>query len=77
MVEMSQRIDHEWEATLNYRSNGKGCPICATLNPELAKEWHPWKNETLTPMDVTSGSQKKVWWQNHFGQEWQEIIDNR
>jgi len=80
--------DHEWEATLHNRKYGRGCPVCsrrkvtksnclATLNPELAKEWHPWKNETLTSMNVTPGSQKKVWWQNNLGQEWQEIVYNR
>lgn len=29
--------------------------------PELAKEWHPVKNDDLTPNDVTVGSNKNVW----------------
>ena len=27
--------------------------------PELSQEWHPTKNEFLTPQDVTFGSNKK------------------
>ena len=34
----------------------------ATVNPMLAKEWHPTKNENLNPEDITSGSSKEVWW---------------
>ena len=30
--------------------------------PELAMQWHPTKNEGLTPEMVTCGSKKKVWW---------------
>ncbi len=55
--------DHEWDGSINNRSRGRSCPICsgkklvksnclATLNPELAKEWHPTKNGKLTPFDV-------------------------
>lgn len=80
--------DHEWQTSARNRRKGDGCPICsnrmvvksnslATLNPEIALEWHPSKNENLTPKDVTLGSNKKVWWQNHFGQEWQEKICDR
>ena len=51
----------------------------ATLNPEIAMEWHPTKNGELTPNDVTAGSHKKVWWQcskfkNH---EWDARIKDR
>ena len=66
--------DHEWLAVINSRANqSSGCPVCsnkkvvksnslATLNPNLAKEWHPTKNGDLTPEDVSIGSEKKVWW---------------
>ena len=33
------------------------------LFPEIAKEWHPIKNEPFTPRDVSKSSDKKVWWQ--------------
>ena len=83
--------DHEWEATLNSRtSNNRNCPICsnqkivksnclATLNPELAKEWHPTKNGELTPQDVARSSNKKVWWNCDKGNdhEWEASINGR
>jgi hypothetical protein len=82
--------DHEWQSAVSNRSNGKGCPVCsgrkavlsnclATLNPELAKEWHPTKNENLTPYDVKGGSNKKVWWKCDKGKdhEWQSAVDSR
>jgi very-short-patch-repair endonuclease len=31
-------------------------------HPELAAEWHSEKNLGLTPYDVTTGSNKRVWW---------------
>lgn len=34
----------------------------ADLNPELAKQWHPSKNNELTPYDVGPDSTKIVWW---------------
>ncbi len=68
--------------------NGYGCAICAgrqvglsnclaTKNPELAKEWHPTLNGSLTPYDVTASSHKKVWWLCDKGHEWLINIDNR
>ncbi|MBE5745632.1 MAG: hypothetical protein E7355_05845, partial [Clostridiales bacterium] len=63
---------HEWQAHINNRSKGIGCPCCSgrraivgetdlqTVNPLLAKEWNYEKNTTLTPSQVTFGSGKKV-----------------
>lgn len=82
---------HEWQAIVNARATGTGCPICAnhrkknrgrgkdlaTGNPELAAQWHPTKNGGLTPCDVTIGSQKKVWWLGSCGHEWEAIIRSR
>ncbi len=47
------------------------------VNPDLAKEWHPTKNEDLNPEDVTSGSNKKVWWLCNEGHEWEAQINSR
>ena len=82
--------DHEWESSVDNRSKGNGCPVCsgrkvvlsnclATINPKLSKEWHPSKNGTLTPFDVTRGFDKKVWWKCDKGEdhEWQSSVDNR
>lgn len=79
---------HEWKAIVSNRTNGRNCPYCAgkkvcgsnclaTVNPELAKEWHSTKNGNLTPSDVTPGSHKKVWWQCRKGHEWEAMIYSR
>ncbi len=80
---------HEWQASINSRNNGIGCPYCSgriaikgqtdlqTVNPALANEWHYEKNNGLTPMDVMPNSDKKVWWKCKKGHEWQAIIGSR
>ncbi|WP_255261530.1 zinc-ribbon domain-containing protein [Bacillus pseudomycoides] len=79
---------HEWETKVCYRTQGSGCPYCtnrkicidnclATLNPDLAKEWHPTKNGKLTPYDVTRSSSKKVWWKCNEGHEWEVTVNHR
>ena len=35
----------------------------AFLSPQIAKEWHPTLNGSLTPDDVFNGSRDKVWLQ--------------
>ena len=78
---------HEYEAQISHRTaHGTGCPYCAgrmvlagyndlaTVNPELAKEWHPILNGELTPEMVTFGSKKKVWWIGPCGHEWQAAV---
>jgi hypothetical protein len=82
--------DHEWQATLNNRSFGKGCPVCSghkvvnsnsleTLYPEIAKQWHLTKNGKLTPKDVPASTAKKVWWKCPKGDdhEWQATVNHR
>ena len=80
-----------WQATINHRSNGCGCLYCSgrrvcndnclqTVNPRLAKEWHPTKNGNLLPKDVTPYSNKKAWWQCRKNKEhppWQAVISDR
>ena len=67
-------LGHEWQATPAMRSRGQGCPYCAgrfawpgfndlaTAAPDLAAQWHPTKNGTLTPDQVTPQAGNKVWW---------------
>lgn len=38
--------------------------------PEVADQWHPTKNDDLTPLDVTYGSGRRVWWRCEKGHEW-------
>lgn len=75
---------HEWQTSVKARSNGENCPICsgarviegindlATLKPELADEWSS-KNDPLKPTMVTTGSHKKVIWQDKYGQR--DLVD--
>lgn len=69
--------------------SGNGCGVCvgaqvvlsnclATKNPEISKEWHPTKNENLTPYDVTANSNKYAWWMcSKCGHEWKSSICSR
>lgn len=45
----------------------------AEVHPELVSEWSE-KNLTLTPDDITFGSNKKVWWRGACGHEWQASV---
>lgn len=80
--------NHAWKTTISNRTNGTSCPYCAgkkvdknnslsNLNAQLAKEWHPSKNEDLTSNDVTIGSSRKVWWLCEKGHEWETTIKLR
>ncbi|WP_341320433.1 zinc-ribbon domain-containing protein [Solibacillus sp. FSL H8-0523] len=79
--------DHIWETPV-YSRKSFSCPYCqgrrvsitnnlAVTYPQLAKEWHPSKNDNLTPWDVTKGMSKKVWWQCAEGHEWEESLNQR
>lgn len=71
------------------RASGCGCPICAgrmllpgendllTTHPPLAAEWHPKKNGTLTPRDLSAGTRRKVWWRCKKGHEWYASVASR
>ncbi|MDE6335654.1 MAG: hypothetical protein K2L34_03690 [Muribaculaceae bacterium] len=71
-----------------YRTGGD-CPYCSSqrlcretslgsVNPELAKEWHPTKNGDLTPFDVFASTNKYIWWLcPTCGHEWRAKGANR
>lgn len=44
---------------------------------ELLQQWHPMKNEPLTPQTVTYGSKQKIWWRCEKGHEWQAMVKAR
>jgi hypothetical protein len=83
--------DHEWATAISHRTaNKSGCPFCwgrrasvtnslASLAPDLAREWHPKRNRSLTPHDVTCGSAKRVWWKCPRGpdHEWDTPVNKR
>ena len=82
---------HEWEATINSRTNRNlGCPICSnkkvligyndllTTNPEICEEWDYEKNDKITqPQLVTKGSDTMVWWKCKKGHSWKAHIYGR
>lgn len=80
---------HEWQAKIQTRSQGHGCPYCTnkkllsgfndllTTNSDLSKEWHPSKNGELTPSKISGGSETKVWWLGNCGHEWETSPKNR
>lgn len=81
---------HEWQATINSRTmRQSGCPVCkgnavvagnndlATLYPHLIAEWHPTKNGKDKPHEFRAASNKKVWWIDNKGHEWEASIDKR
>ena len=80
---------HEWQATINNRNNGTGCPHCSnkqvlkgyndlvTVNPKLACEWNYERNSNLRPEHILANSHKKVWWKCEKGHEWQAQIKSR
>ena len=64
------------------------CPFCANRrvteqnslyhnHPDISKQWHNKKNNGLRPEDVTSGSDKMVWWKCEKGHEWQARVYSR
>jgi len=79
---------HEWQASVNSRVHGTGCPACSgrqaiaemnlvVTHPALAAEWHPSKNGNLLPSQLRSGSNKRAWWQCAAGHEWEATLLNR
>lgn len=81
---------HEWKTSIANRQRGTKCPYClnhkiihgendlASQHSELLKEWDYKKNHPLSPTQIGSGSEKKVWWTcSKCGYGWQTSITNR
>ena len=81
---------HEWITPVAVRTRGNGCPYCSgktvlkgfndlkTLFPDIARSWHPCKNDDKTPDMFTAGSGYRAYWLcDVCGQEWQAQINNR
>ncbi|MBI3601471.1 MAG: zinc-ribbon domain-containing protein [Candidatus Omnitrophica bacterium] len=79
---------HVWKANIGNRHLGRNCPYCvnqrvhqenclAAWNPELAGQWHPTRNGSLTPSDVLPNSNKRVWWLYPCGHELEASIYSR
>ena len=80
---------HSWKSTIANRTNKTGCPYCAgrlpiigetdleSQAPHVAAQWDYDKNGDLTPRDVKSKSNKKVWWKCEYGHSWCAAINHR
>ena len=84
------RLGHSWQAAVSARTcRGSGCPYCAgrlvlagfndlaSLEPKVARQWHPTLNGGLTPEQVTAGSRRSVWWQCPEGHVWKARVHSR
>lgn len=94
-----KHFNFEWEMSLHGRSIlGYGCPFLsgqkiwvgfndlASTHTEIASQWHPTKNGSLKPTEVSAGMDRVVWWVlpyddpktgKHFNFEWKTRIIHR
>ena len=81
---------HEWQAAISSRAKkGCECPYCSgklvlpgfndllTVAPEIAAQWHPTKNDGLTPENVHAHSMRSIWWQCGEGHAWKATVVSR
>lgn len=73
---------HEWNAAVNSRVHGVGCPYCSNkrvlqgyndlqaTHPQLVDEWDFDLNE-ITPDQITYGYSGKIWWKCKEGHQWE------
>ena len=76
---------HEWEASVDHRKKGRGCPFCsghrvlpgfndlATTNPAIAAQL---KDQSLAT-SLSAGTEKKTIWLCAEGHEWEAMVSNR
>lgn len=48
-----------------------------SLSDKLLSEWHPTKNQDLSPDEITYGSYEYIWWKCERGHEWGRTIRER
>jgi hypothetical protein len=82
--------DHEWQKPPDGRVESPRCPFCtsrrvsrdnslAKNRPDLARQWHPTRNGALSPRDVTTQTNRYVWWKCPRGSdhEWRCTVNSR
>lgn len=82
---------HSWRESVQRRTeSGNGCPYCADSRditsallksryPDLAGEWHPFKNATAIPWSVRIDCEDPAWWRcrNQPSHVWEAAIVDR
>lgn len=81
---------HSWQAVVSSRARGgAGCPVCAgkvivpgendlvSRFPHISAQWHPSKNDALSPESVSPYSNRRVWWVCGLGHEWRAAVSAR
>ena len=81
--------DHEWLSEVRSRTvRSTNCPFCANLllsvtnslasvNPQVAAQWHPTKNGDVAPNQVRAFSGNKFWWKCDKGPDHEWVRDVR
>lgn len=84
--------DHEWATPVVRRTSGtrSECPFCAGKRrsitgslayrfPAVAAQWHPTKNGTLRPDQVSTWDRRLAWWQcpRHRDHVWRTSVTAR
>lgn len=90
-------FDFEWEAAPNTRMTEPGCPFLEgngvwpgyndllSRYPLVASQFHPTRNGTVSPTEISFASNKTYWWYlpyddpvlGHFDFEWEAKVNNR
>lgn len=83
-------LGHEWQTKIYQRTiAGTGCPYCAgqkvakgfndlkTTFPLVASQWNKHRNGSVTPDQISAGTEKKYWWVCEFDHEWEATPANR
>ena len=80
---------HQWSAIVKSRTEGAGCPYCASRQvsagfndlaarfPHLAQQWDRARNGAMTPETVSPYSNRKAWWVCALGHRWQAAVSAR
>lgn len=74
VVHRGAKLGYEMCPYCSNREVLKGFNDLTTLNPDLARLWHPTKNAPLLPDDIYGRSTKRVWWMGSCGHEWSRRV---
>jgi len=77
-VKLSPNISRDRQKILSMYETASKENSLQALRPDIAIEWHPTKNGTLKPENLTVNSGQKVWWScSTCGYEWEGSVHAR